>query len=70
MAKKQNLSPLMRVSPRFKRVMEEAATERVRNGVEKRTPTSAEMTRMWMNAESFEPSLIELKTKPRKENLK
>jgi len=66
----KSLNRPIRVDPKFKEVLEFAATERVRNGVEKRTPTMADLTRMFMNTEGFQDNIKQLKTRPRKEDLR
>ncbi len=63
------MSERIRVDPRFKAELEEAARIRVDNRVEKRTPTSQDMTRMVMNTEAWKQMIKELSIKPRKENL-
>jgi len=60
---------LLRSDPKFAKEMKELAKFRYLKNLEKKEPTSAEMTRLIMRTDSWKNTLFELKTKPRRENI-
>jgi hypothetical protein len=59
-----------KVDSDFAKIMREAAKERYIKNLEKKEPKLTEMTRLLMRTQAFKTAIFELKTKPRKEDLK
>lgn len=64
----KNKTKLLRSDPTFAKEMKELAKFRYFKNLEKKEPTSAEMTRLIMRTDSWKNTIFELKTKPRREN--
>ena len=61
---------IFRSDPNFVKEIRELAKIRYMKNLEIKEPTDAEMTRLIRRTDSWNKTLFELKTKPRKENLK
>ena len=64
----KNKTKLLRSDPNFAKEMKELAKFRYFKNLEKKEPTSAEMTRLLMRTDSWKRAQLELKNKPRREN--
>ena len=62
-------SEVMRVDSEFRKIMKDAATERIKNDIDTEFRKPREMTKMLRRAPSFPDVLKEIKTLPRKEDL-
>ncbi len=62
-------SEVMRVDTEFRKIMKDAAAERIKNNIDTEFRKPREMTKMLRRAPSFKNVLEELKTLPRKEDL-
>ena len=65
---KKNRTKLLRSDPKFAKEIKELAKFRYFKNLEKKEPTSAEMTRLLMRTASWKNAMFELRTKPRREN--
>ncbi len=64
----KNRTQHMRSDSEFLREMRELAKFRYLKNLETKQPTDAEMTRLLRRTNAWKQSLIELRTKPRREN--
>jgi len=60
---------IARVDPDFIKEMKELAKFRYLRNLEKKEPSSAEMTRLLRRTDAWKQAQMELRLKPRKENL-
>ena len=65
----RNRTVVGRTDPEFIREMKELAKFRYFKNLEKKEPSLAEMTRLLRRTDAWKQGIIELKTKPRKENI-
>lgn len=63
-------SIIIRTDPNFLKEMKALAKFRYIKGLEKKEPSTSEMTRLAMRTEAWKQMQFELKTKPRKEELR
>lgn len=66
---KTRKSDVIRTDRQFIKEMKEMAKFRYIKNLEKKEPTSSEMTRLLMRTEAWKQVQWELKSKPRRENL-
>lgn len=59
----------IRVSKKFKKLLDDSALERIQNNIDKKVRSSRELTDMMMNTPSIEKVIRELKTIPKKEDI-
>lgn len=71
MAKINRIRPwtTQKIDSTFAKQMREIGKIRYMKGLEKKEPKITEMTRLLMRTPSYQQSIIDLKTKPRKENI-
>ena len=60
----------IRVNPNFKKILEDVSPERIINKVDRKMHSFPEITEMMINTPSFPNVLRELKTIPRKEDIR
>ena len=66
---KQRRSEIARTDPDFIKEMKELAKFRYVKNLEKKEPSTAEMTRLLRRTDAWNQAKFELKTKPRKEDI-
>ena len=59
-----------KIDIKFKEIMKECAKERYFKGLEKKEPSLPEITRLAMKCPDWSKVVLDLKTKPRKEDIK
>ena len=67
---RKRLSIVSRIDPEFEKEMRELAKFRYFKNLEKTEPKISEMTRLLRKTDAWKQGIFELKTKPRREELK
>ena len=70
MINKKNRTIVSRADPEFVKEMKELAKFRYFKNLERQEPKFPEMTRLLRRTDAWKQAILELKTKPRRENLK